>query len=178
MPAQRSYRPKYRENDFSVRVEGDLESSWYHLGSKSVYFTDQSPEFTVYVKNMGDRPVEGSFQIYITYSESNNDHEELESKWIEIDLDPGEEEEETYHLDMLSYQGSAALSVDTFSIRNQQGEAKQKIDKRSDRYRIYSFVVYDRDYYNVNYLTPRHMQYASVILALLIVALGVLQLLS
>lgn len=185
MPAQRSYQPKRREDAFSVWVEGDLESRKYLRESKSVYFTDQSPDFTVYAENTGDRPVEGIFGIYITYGESNNPYEGSDSKYIEIDLDPGEESEEIYHLDMLSYQGSATLSVDTFTLRDWEGEAKRKIDRMGDRYRIYSFVVYDRDYYKVNYLTPRYTQYASVVLALasvilasLIVALGVLQLLS
>lgn len=172
MPAQRSYRPRGFEDEFSIQIKGDLESKKHLPGSKSVYFTDQSPCFTIVAKNTADKTVTGKIAVRISFDQSNDDYEMSESQGYNIEIEPGDKETFRYELDMLSYQGSAAISVDEFRLRNRDEELE--ISKSSKAYRIYSFVVYDRDYYKVNYQRPRQSQYLSALLAVLIIAVGVM----
>ena len=168
MPAQRSYGPKQFEEDFKIWVEGDLERR------KNVYFTDQSPCFRIFVENTGEKPIQIETFSRLSFEESSKSHESEASQRIETVLDPGEREEFRHEVDMLAYQGSAALSIDGISLR----EYEDRIETRNTHnrlFRLYTFVVYDRDYYKVNYLRPRWTQYIAMILSVIVVLVGVFQ---
>lgn len=142
------------------------------MGCKSVYFTNQSPCFTVIIENTSEKIITGTILVYLSFDQSGEPYEKVETRSIDIDLDSGESKEFSYELDMLSYQGSAAISIDTFRLRDKSGELK--IDTMKSRYRMYTFVVYDREYYKVNYLTPRRSQYLSAIFLIAVGVVGIM----
>ncbi|QLG62022.1 hypothetical protein [Halorarum salinum] len=172
MPANRPYRTqRHGENVVEFRVNGDLEDK------RTVYFTDQEPCFQITVENIGDRPVEGKTIARMTYEESSSAYERGEHKTLDIDLAPGEKETLDFQLEMLSYQGSAAVAFDRIRLRDKNDYWEMKKNSGPSLFRAYTFMVYDRDYYKVNYLRPRIAQYVAAGLAILIVAVGVIQIL-
>jgi len=172
MPASRSYTTN--EIEVEVGVEGDLEDSNSPFSdSKNVYFTDQSPEFEYRLTNHSDYEVDTSLYLTLSYQESADENEVDQSENIDVELSPGEVTTGKFAIDMLSYQGTAAVSVRGTRIYESRGEVRRQ---DFDRFiRLYTFMVYDRDYYRVNYLRPRYAQYGAAILSFLIVSLAALQ---
>ncbi len=167
MPASRSYRPR-NYNDLEFRVSGDLK--WY----RSVYFTDRHSKFTIHIKNNGEKEITGSTFCRLSFINSSRSYEYDETVKIEFDLGPGEYDEKDLDVEMFPYQGSAALSLDTIQLTHDNGKVRQ-LRTRDRRYRVYTFMVYDRDYYRINYQLPRWAQYAAMILSVLIVASALIQ---
>lgn len=177
MPAQRAYRPQQFEDNLKIWVEGDLEPRFMGrlLGNKNVYFTDQSPTFTVVVENTGDqRIINGETFVRLSFTESPNSSERETSEQIRFDLDPGETTRFKHKTEMLPYQGTAAITVDTIQL-SQNDDYIKVLRSRNTPYRLYTFMVYDRDYYKVNYLWPRRTQYVAAVLSILIILVGALQ---
>lgn len=169
MPAQRSYGPKQFEEDFKIWVEGDLERG------KNIYFTDQSPCFRVFVENTGEKPIQIETFFRLSFEESPKSHESEANQRIDTVLDPGERDEFRHEIDMLAYQGSAALSINTISLTEDENRVRTRNTHISSLFRLYTFVVYDRDYYKVNYLRPRWTQYIAMVLSVIVVLVGVFQ---
>ncbi|WP_066418935.1 hypothetical protein [Halorubrum aethiopicum] len=163
MPAQRSYVVVEALNGTDVlrfSVEGDLESG------RSVYFTDQSPVFTVTVENLTEKRVELDNWARLIFDESDSAHESGEQ--ISCTLGPKETDSFDFELDMLSHQGNAAIGVHTMSASEDDDQYSTR--KNNNRMkRLYTFMVYDREYYKLNYLRPRRAQYAAAILTVGIV---------
>lgn len=154
----------------SVRAEGDLENR------RTVYFTDQNPEFKISATNISDSSLSGSVIARVEFDESEEVFgEEFTRVWL--DLEPGESTTEVLSPEIMSYQGHAAVRIDkaTFTESNGKYDYETKKSAGKSRWRIYTFMVYDRDYYRVNYLQPRYAQYSAAILSVLIVAVGIIQ---
>lgn len=174
MPGSQTYIYNSDKNDTSLQVdvEGNLETNSFGR-EKPVYFTDQEPSFDVIIKNIGDIRVEGYIHLFVKYNQG--DHRDMKS--FETDLDPGEETTVTFNLDLLAYQGTAILGVYMIDRDHQRSsDDVHKIGRSNKEYPLYTCMVYDRDYYRVNYQTPRFAQYASVVLSVLIVFSAFLQL--
>ncbi|OYR83677.1 hypothetical protein DJ84_07580 [Halorubrum ezzemoulense] len=159
----------------SIEAEGDLE------GYRSVYFTDQSPSFDICVTNVSNKTddfegsIEGSVRARIEFDEADEDFGP-DSAAIHIDLEPGESTTGVLEPDIMTYQGHAAIRIDQGRIRESDGDSDYRIRASSNkRSRIYTFMIYDRDYYRVNYLLPRYSQYLAALLSVLIVAVGIIQ---
>lgn len=174
MPASREARPRKSSDAsvdmLSVRAEGDLEKS------RTVYFTDQNPEFKITATNISDHSIGGQILARVEFDESKENYGD-ETAHIRLGLEPGESTTETLSPDIMSYQGHAAVRIDKATVRESDEEYEYETRKRSGnrRWRIYTFMIYDRDYYRVNYLQPRYSQYAAAILSVLIVAVGIIQ---
>lgn len=177
MPASREATFRKRsdasEDMLSVSVSGDLERF------RSVYFTDQNPEFKVHATNISDGSIGGRIIARIEFDESDDDYQP-EYANINLDLEPGESTTGSLKPDIMSYQGHAAVRIDRATVRDSDGDHDYEMRKRSGnrRIRVYTFMVYDRDYYRVNYLLPRYAQYLAALLSVLIVAVGVLQIIT
>ncbi|WP_247005064.1 hypothetical protein [Halosolutus gelatinilyticus] len=170
MPANAPYTVTKGDDVLEIElISEDLESR------RNVYFTDQSPVFEIRAENISNRPVEGSTTLRFSFEESENKIENGVATKIELDLEPGESKTVTHQIRMLPYQGTAAVTVRRCRVRDQ--EDRIELQRISNRYkRIYTFMVYDRDYYKVNYLWPRRAQYIAAFLSVLIVLVGILQL--
>ena len=172
MPAQRTYVVTDAPNDTDVlrfSVKGDLEQR------RSVYFTDQSPIFIVTVENLTDKPVDGDNWVRLIFDESDSKHESSEQ--INCTLEPDKTAAFAFKQDMLSYQGNAAIGVHTMTA-SKDGDHYSTRRKRKHIERLYTFMVYDRDYYKLNYLRPRYAQYLAAFLTVLVVVVGVAQFLN
>lgn len=174
MPASREARFRKRSDAdadmLSVNVSGDLEKC------RSVYFTDQNPEFTIDVENISGYSIGGRILARVEFDESDENYGDEITK-IDLGLAPGERATGKLSPDMMSYQGHAAVRIDSVRVRESDGEYDFETSKRSGNHRVrcYTFMVYDRDYYRVNHLIPRYSQYFAAVLSLLIVATGVIQ---
>ncbi|QKY17734.1 hypothetical protein [Halorubrum sp. CBA1229] len=174
MPASRD--AKFRKTSdssvdmLSVSAEGDLENC------RTVYFTDQNPEFEITATNISDSSIGGRILARVEFDESEEDYGD-EVAVVELGLEPGQSTTETLQPEIMSYQGHAAVRVDQATIYGSDDDYDYEVRKRSGnrRWRIYTFMVYDRDYYRVNYLQPRYAQYAAAILSVLIVLVGIIQ---
>ena len=174
MPAKRPYieSDNRGNNILKIRVKsGDLEKR------RSVYFTDQSPNISIEIENIGEGKIEGSTFARLSFDESPDDHERYTHQELQFTLNPGDSEDFEYSADMLIYQGNTALTVDRVSITGLNGEYEVSRYTGPRLERIYTFMVYDRDYYKVNYWRPRYAQYISAFLAVLIVLVGTVQIL-
>lgn len=141
MPASRESTFRHSadadEDMLSIKAEGDLERF------RSVYFTDQSPSFTIYVTNISDVTIEGNVWARVEYDESGEDYGQEKCR-IDVDLSPGETVSSVLKPDIMSYQGHAAVRIDQATIRERNGgeyEIRQRSGNRRDR--IYTFMVYD-----------------------------------
>lgn len=174
MPAKTPYRigvTQDNEDVLEIRLtKEDLEPN------RSVYFMDQSPEFEVVVENIGEKRIEGATYLRFSFTESNSEPESGTHKRLEIELEAGEKESFSHRIDMLPYQGTAALAIDRPRIRDCDDRFEISRMSSSNLERLYTFMVYDRDYYKMNYLWPRRAQYIAAFLSVLIVLIGVLQL--
>lgn len=172
MPAQRVYTCQNGDNEdvLKFEIEGDLEDG------NTVYFTDQSPSFTVTATNTSDKPIDGHTWVRISFDESSESYGH-ENQQLDCTLDSGESNTVQFELDMLSYQGNAAITIDRIGVNERDDEYNLYTHGASSRRRIYTFMIYDRDYYKVNYLYPRYAQYIAAILSVGIIGVGVLQLL-
>lgn len=170
MPAKQTYIATDNNNEDFLRVEAEGD-----LGEReAVYFTNQSPTFTVTATNIGDKPIDGSTRIRISFDESSKVYER-DSKSLDCLLEPGESNTTEFELDMLSYQGNAAITVDRVGATTSDDEYNMYTYTSDSHNRVYTFMVYDRDYYKVNYLNPRRAQYLAAVLSVGIIAVGVLQ---
>ena len=118
--------------------------------------------------------MEGETIGRITFEEGGTAAEQWNHTRVSLDLDPGERQQSGLKMDMLPFQGSAAICVNPVIIRESSG-VKEISRSRSNLYRLYTFMVYDRDYYRVNYLWPRRAQYTSATLAVIIILVGLVQ---
>ncbi|WP_152421931.1 hypothetical protein [Halorubrum saccharovorum] len=172
MPAQREYTVSDDYNDTEVlrfSIEGDLER-W-----RSVYFTDQSPNFTLTVENLTEKKVDGTNWPRLIFDESDDDYDSAEQ--MNCTLKPRDTTSLEFRHDMLSYQGNAAIGIHPMTASEKDG--RYSLSRDHDRIeRLYTFMVYDRDYYKLNYLRPRRAQYAAALLTVLVVVVGVIQLLN
>lgn len=174
MPASREttfhYSADADKDMLSIKAEGDLERR------RSVYFTDQSPTFTIHVTNVSDGTISGRVLARVEFDESDDDYGPEVAK-IGVELDPGESASGVLEPDIMSYQGHAAIRIDQGTVRDSDEDTDYRITKRSGnrRDRIYTFMVYDRDYYRVNSLWPRYSQYLAAFLSVLIVLVGIIQ---
>ncbi|OYR59679.1 hypothetical protein DJ71_25025 [Halorubrum sp. E3] len=178
MPASRDYEID-DEYPVTVSVSGDLEKSWaLHRKTKNIYFMDQSPEFEILISNPTDEYFEATFTFRISYSEAASEEETVQIKRVSFELDPGERHTETFSPEYLLHQGTAGIDVREMRISKIKGGPT--IEKKTSQkyHRIYSFMVYDRDYYRVNYVMPRVAQYLAVLLSILIVATAIIQIYS
>lgn len=167
MPAQQTYN---KEDGLEIRViDDDLERR------RSVYFTNQSPSFNIRIKNTSDKRIEGDTYTRLSFERSPDDFEDGTHHRIEFDLNPGEKQDFEHKLDMLSYQGGAALTVDEVHARDRDDHIEVNTRAGTRLFRLYTFMIYDREYYKLNYLRPRRAQYISAILAVLIILVGVIQ---
>ncbi|WP_147464963.1 hypothetical protein [Halococcus sp. IIIV-5B] len=171
MPAKRTYHPRQFEDNLAVSVNGDLERR------KNVYFTDQSPTFEIVIENTGEVSVEVDTFIRLSFEESRNKSEWTDTVDVNTTVDPGDTETYQMNPEMLPYQGSGAVSLESLSLyQSDSGRIGCRRSSSKRPFRLYTFMVYDRDYYRVEYLRPRLSQYASMVLSILIVALAVIQL--
>jgi len=174
MPASReaTFRNNTDASDdmLSMSVSGDLERC------RSVYFTDQDPEFEIKVTNISDGSIGGRIIGRVEFDESDENYGE-EHASISLGLDPRESTTGTLNPDIMSYQGHAAVRIDTAVVRKSDGDYDYEVKKKSGnrRVRAYTFMVYDRDYYRENYLLPRYAQYLAAFLSVLIVGVGAIQ---
>jgi len=174
MPASRevTFRNSTDASDdmLLMSVSGDLERC------RSVYFTDQNPEFEIQATNISDGSIGGRIIARVEFDESAENYGE-EYASISLGLEPGESTTGTLSPDIMSYQGHAAVRIDTAVVRESDGDYDYETNKRTGnrRKRAYTFMVYDRDYYRVNYLLPRYSQYLAAFLSVLIVGVGVIQ---
>ena len=145
-----------------------------------MYFTDQFPVFDIHVQNLTDQPLQLDFRFTFSYQRKPHDRHEYERHLLEID--PGKTECIAFEPDMLPYQGPAVIGL----LSPGYGEVRENDDSieirpwsgANELTPLYTFMVYDRDFYKVNYFRTRRAQYMSAALAVLIIAVGVLQLIS
>ena len=174
MPAKRTYHPRRFEDNLAVSANGDLERG------KNVHFTNQSPSFEIVIENTGNRPVEVDTHFRLSFDESKKGSESSATISVDETVDPGKASTHEMEPEMLPYQGSAAVSVDTVFLRgdddNDDGTIRCLRSRTNSLFRLYTFMVYDRDYYRVEYHRPRRSQYLSAFLSILVVTLAVIQL--
>lgn len=172
MPAKQPYIVTSSGDEvLKITADGDLEKR------RSVYFTDQSPMFTLKAENISDKSIEGKTRARIIFDESSRAYERG-AVGIDCNLDPGEVTNIEFEREMLEYQGNAAIGVQILGARESDGVYDAYTYSSNETKRIYTFMVYDRDYYKLNYYRPRYAQYIASFLAVLIVLVGVLQIIS
>jgi hypothetical protein len=163
MPGQREYIASDDYNDTEVlkfSVEGDLER-W-----RSVYFTDQSPKFTLTVENLTEKKVDGTNWARLVFDESDDDYDSAEQ--MNCTLKPHGSTSIHFRQDMLSYQGNAAIGIHPMTATVKNGKYSTSRDHERIE-RLYTFMVYDREYYKVNYFRPRRAQWFAALLTVGIV---------
>lgn len=210
MPGSRTHTAGL-EDVAEFRLVGDLESRFL-LGKKKVYFTDQSPNFGIEVKNLTEDPLMTEFSIYMSYQDRGT----LETENFQIAIPPNETEKRDFEVDLLPYQGNVVIgllgefannglmtSTEHFVVFNDQKTAEYIMDIKDEvgvikhlvrkgsendpsaddeenpsdtEIPLYTFQVFDREFYSVNYVRPRLAQYISALLAVFIIIVGVLQL--
>lgn len=162
------------EDKLKVWITGDREDR------RSVYFTDQFPVFDVSVQNLTDRPLE--LDLRITFADQRRPHEQHDYEQFVFDINPNSTETTQFEPDMLAYQGSAVLGIASpeygdVSKAENGGATIRPWSGFQELTPLYTFMVYDREFYKVNYFRTRWVQYVSALLAVLIIGIGVLQLL-
>jgi hypothetical protein len=159
-----------------MSVEDDLEPR------KAVYFTNQDVEFVITIENMSGHALEVEFELGLFFPEIQSDY--YVSEHYDLKLEVGEQTERTFSVGLLPYQSTGVLGLisNLPSASTSPKESGYTIEPVSGtpnlKWALHTFVVYDREYYRANYYWPRIAQYVSAFLAVLIIAVGVLQLLS
>lgn len=169
MPGSRVYT---FEDKFRVWITGDLEDR------RTVYFTDQFPVFTVHVENLTEHKLVHDLRIAFSYQRTPDDRHEYER--YEPEIAPGATEHIAFKPDMLPYQGPAVIGFwhpgyEEVTEEDEGGLEVQTAAGQKELTPLYTFMVYDREFYTVNYFRTRRAQYMSAALAALIIAVGVLQ---
>jgi len=165
MPAGQTYKHASLE----ISVEGDLEDG------RTVYFTDQSPTFGIKIENNGQNKIYGKIPVSVVFEDAGTQSAGV----ITVDLDPYETTVQPFEVEFLPYQENARIVVDRIvGLPQQAGEAGMMINTSDKTEDLYTFSVWDRDFYKVNYLWPRYAQYASAGLAVLIILVSVIQILA
>jgi len=190
MPGSRTF-----ENEaVRICVSGDLENH------RTVYFTDQSPEFRIFVKNKTDNILLTTVPIVLRHSSAGISKRDKTQHRLEIG--PCEEKVVTYQPTMLGFQGPAVLglygpnplyydpvaaedasedvidSMESIGFEIENKENTVLLPKSSGLATIdplYTFMVYDRDFYKVNFIRTRWSQILSAMLAVLIILVGIIQ---
>ncbi len=176
--------PANRQIDVRDNNEVYLEITIDVKNDKEVYFTDEEVCFEIKIENVSDRRVKGKLGWFLGRGSGTIDHANNRDNDLQIDLDPGEIHKESLSTGYLTHQSNALIGV------NMPGDVDRSIDgvieisePQTDAGNMYyqegfSFTVWDREFYKVNYRRPRRAQYASVALAVLIILVGVLQVLD
>ena len=165
---------------FTISVDDDLEPR------RSVYFTDQSPVFDVSITNHTERELKIPVRIDLRV-EDHNPSQSQETSFEQgygLFLSADETVVRQYEPGLIPLQGSAVLGVRGPGYRDPELSEDEEcwvVEQNagiSSLSPLHTFMVYDRDFYAVNYLWTRRAQYVSAGLAVLIVLVGVLQLLA
>jgi hypothetical protein len=151
----------------------------------SVYFTDDEVRFDLEIQNQTDDRVIGELNWFLGRGNGTIDHTNNRHRSFGIDVPAGgTTRQEGLSTGLLTHQSNALIGVSQpnriDSSRNGVTELSEPQTAAGDMYyqEGYSFTVWDREFYRLNYIYPRRAQYASVTLAVLIVLVGIIQILS
>jgi hypothetical protein len=175
MPGKTTYCFRGPSDDGTISVYS-LEVIRPKVSDNTVFFTDESPEFKIKVENLTDRSIQGPLTIFIGYGTGTFEHTDRER--IQVDLDAGETEVFAFGGYLLSYQGNGIIAHHPPTNFRGDDEEVEIYSKEADKYEpLYSFTIWDRHFYKINYTWPRRAQFASAILAVLIILVGIVQIL-
>lgn len=135
------------ELPLTVWITGDLEKQ------RIVYFIEQFPVFTIHVENMTEQQLKLELRIAFSYQRTPGDHHDYERCQTEIEL--SKTERIAFEPDMLPYQGPAMIGFwdAGYGEVQEQDEGGLKIKLQGGSIQLtplYTFMVYDRDFYEVN----------------------------
>jgi len=157
------------EEEKVLRVTAGVEEE-----PTEVFYTDENPTFKLKISNLTDTPVEGTFPWHL---DIGNGKMRI-SKNAEVRIDGNSEEIRSLTPSLLAVQDSGYIAAELpyeQSIEVENGVIK--LSTAAGETPLYTFSVWDRDFYRANYVWPRRSQIASVVLAVLIVLVGVISLL-
>jgi hypothetical protein len=139
---------------------------------QEVFFTNESPTFELRVENLSDKPV----TYHCTWGVSIGNERLFITDSSELNIAPEETIKRSINPSLLAVQDSGHVFVRFPDTVNdyEYYEITSSIDETSA---VYTFSVWDENFYKTNYTWPRRAQYASAILSVLIVLVGVTQLL-
>jgi len=145
---------------------------------RTVFFTDESPEFKVRVENLTNKPIEGPLTLFIGYGTGTFEHVDREK--FDIDIEPHSHEIYSISDYLLAYQGNGIIAhypPTNFRERDDDNYIEIYSNLAEDYVPLYTFTIWDRHFYRANYQWPRRAQFASAILAVFIILVGVVQIL-
>lgn len=143
-------------------------------GDPDKYFTDEKPSFTFLAENITDKKVYAELILRLQLNKRTQEfvfHEEIES---------GETLTEEITTELLTFQDSGYIglvSCSDFEEKEDKIEIRKNDAVKPASHPLYTFTVWDREFYKSDYVRPRRAQYISALLSLCIVAVGVMQLL-
>lgn len=164
----------------SVDVFRGLTAEVEPIGpEQEVYFTDQSPEFKLILRNPTDSDfVDGSLITWCLAIGSGK-AEPFYTERRRIELPAGEQIELEIGDEVLAYEGHGVVGV---SVRDARGDGDPDYQLRAsstvnDYQAVYSFSVWDRSQYESQHEYPQKLQRLAVYLTSGIVVFSVLSLL-
>lgn len=152
---------------------------------KSVYFTDENPAFILVFRNMTDLEVrtdEGKAGVRWVLELGARNQKQLATGDIHLTLEPEDVRRERIEPGLLAYDGTAVLGVSGFSVSEGYGKDDTGpivIYAQGDPIPLaqvlYTFPVWDRDFYEAVYEHPKHLQRYVIGLAFITAVLAALQ---
>lgn len=167
----------FPDDSEALRIEVEPEED-----GRDIYFTDQRPRFTYVIENVSEKPVRGQISWFIGRGTGKIEH--VQDGRENVDIDPGETHEIEVQSQLLSFQCSGVVGVRSSTSNESDDEIElNRPAGLSENVRsqnlipLYSFTIWDEEFYSANYRWPRRAQYVSAVLAVLIVLVGTMQLL-
>lgn len=172
MPA--STEVDYRKDMIRVWVEPLDEPD-------GVYFTDESPEFELVVKNETDRKVtthEGD-GIYWTLAIGPGIPKAYKQDGEKIEIEPGGEQRIRVGGELLAHEGNASIAINR-AVRLRGGIDNDPLIldptfKSENLQNLYTFTIWDRSHYEAVHEQPKRLQKWVVFLSLLVALLAAIQ---
>lgn len=158
--------------EIKLEPQGDLKLE--PGGDPDKYFTDERLTFTLHIENISDKKVQADLIFLFKLNRRSQEFS------VNEEVEPGDTLNEEFTTELLALQDSGYISVVSNCGVNEQ-EDKIEIDTTGGNmppnHPLYTFTVWDREFYRSDYVWPRRAQYISALLSLLIVTVGVMQLL-
>jgi len=149
------------------------------VNKRTVFFTDESPEFRIKVENLADKKIKGPLTFFLGYGTGTFEH--IDRETFEVEIEPDSHEYVTLDGNLLTYQGNGVICHEpptNFNSDPNDGDYFDIYSNKSGEYEpLFTFTIWDRHFYRMNYQWPRRAQFASAILAVLIVLVGIIQIL-
>lgn len=170
MPAKRTV---------SYGTDEELSIEVRPLEDRSIYFVGEDLEFDLYLSNSTPRPISGQIQLFLGFGSGVPDHFRPIDSDFETIPAKGSMSVQT-STDSLPIQGNGVIGIRTpkgDEIVEREWELKARPGSMSgDEYEeLYSFTIWDREFYRLHYEEPKELQSSAVRLSKWVVGLVLLQ---